>query len=321
MTPSLPPLPVAPNPPDQSITGPLEESRPTIKELVPYFLAYLAHESRVSKSTLKTYGTCLRRIVRVVGDMRPEELMIQNVLAIKSSMAQDSVGPAFVRLVSTTLKTFLRFCKLILNLEVLDPKLVKVPRLPRREVIFFTPAEIEQFVSAIPIFSTKRRMDLKWLGFRCLIEVLLGTAMRISEALSLTRSSVNYETGEARIIGKGNKERTAFFSPRALGWIKEYLSRRKDNKEQLFINPDGRPFNVSTVEMWCRLIRDRAGLQKRVTPHIFRHTVATTLLFNGCPISHVKEILGHDRLETTCQYYLGIDKKAAKDAHRKYLTF
>ena len=64
-----------------------------------------------------------------------------------------------------------------------------------------------------------------------------------------------------------------------------------------------------------------SGLLKNVTPHILRHTMATTLLFNGCPIGFIKEILGHDNLETTCQYYLGVDKKAAKEAHRKYLNF
>jgi integrase/recombinase XerD len=198
---------------------------------------------------------------------------------------------------------------------------VKVPRIPRREVIFLTPAEVETFVAAIPIYATMRRMDLKWLGFRAIVEVLLGTGMRISEALSLTRSSVNLETGEARIVGKGNKERTVFFSPRALGWLKEYLSRRTDQKDNLFAFPNGEPFKISSIEAWCRDTRQRAGLQKLVRPHILRHTVATTLLFNGCPISHVKEILGHDRLETTCQYYLGIDKTAAKAAHRKYLSF
>jgi site-specific recombinase XerD len=52
-----------------------------------------------------------------------------------------------------------------------------------------------------------------------------------------------------------------------------------------------------------------------------RHTAATTLLFNGCPISHVKEILGHERLETTCKYYLGVDKRKAKEAHNVYLKF
>jgi integrase/recombinase XerD len=65
--------------------------------------------------------------------------------------------------------------------------------------------------------------------------LLLGTGARISEALSLKRSSINFQTGEATIIGKGNKERVLFFSPRALNWVKEYVSRRKDHGEALFV--------------------------------------------------------------------------------------
>jgi site-specific recombinase XerD len=54
---------------------------------------------------------------------------------------------------------------------------------------------------------------------------------------------------------------------------------------------------------------------------MLRHTVATTLLFNGCPIGHIKEILGHDRLITTCNFYLGADKRAAKKAHGDFLDY
>ena len=71
---------------------------------------------------------------------------------------------------------------------------------------------------------------MDWLGFRTLVEVLLGTGARISEALSLKRSSINFQTGEATIIGKGNKERVLFFSPRALNWVKEYVTRRKSSR-------------------------------------------------------------------------------------------
>jgi integrase/recombinase XerD len=61
-----------------------------------------------------------------------------------------------------------------------------------------------------------------------------------------------------------------------------------------------------------------ARLKKRVTPHVLRHTMATTLLFNGCPIGHIKHLLGHERLDTTCRYYLGLDVRAAGEAHRKF---
>ena len=77
----------------------------------------------------------------------------------------------------------------------------------------------------------------------------------------------------------------------------------------------GKPLRYSAFEAALRYLANRLGIQ--VTAHMFRHTVATTLLFNGCPIGHIKEILGHDRLITTCNFYLGVDKRAAKKAHGK----
>jgi site-specific recombinase XerD len=67
--------------------------------------------------------------------------------------------------------------------------------------------------------------------------------------------------------------------------------------------------------------RIKAGLTKKVSSHILRHTMATTLLFNGCPIGHIKELLGHERLDTTCRYYLGLDTRAAKAAHQQFLRY
>lgn len=138
---------------------------------------------------------------------------------------------------------------------------------------------------------------------------------------SIRRTSLNILTGEAKIIGKGNRERVIFFTPRALAWTKEYLNCRRDQSEWLFARANGQAIGYDMVRFAFRFVRRRAGLVKKVTAHILRHTCATILLFNGCPIGHIKEILGHERLITTCQYYLGVDKKAAKDAHRKFLQF
>ena len=87
-------------------------------------------------------------------------------------------------------------------------------------------------------------------------------------------------------------------------WIGKYLSARIDTHPALFVTQDGRS-RLSRADIWrpFALYRKRAGIAKRVTPHLLRHTAATQLLFNGCPIGHIKEILGHERLETTCRYY------------------
>jgi integrase/recombinase XerD len=160
------------------------------------------------------------------------------------------------------------------------------------------------------------------LRFRVLVESILGSAMRISEVLSLNRSQIDSRTAETKIVGKGRKERTAFFTDRALYWIGEYLKCRTDDCPALFVCQDGKT-RLKRTDVWRPFAKYRklAGIEKRVTAHLLRHTAATRLLFNGCPIGHIKEILGHERLETTCRYYLGLDHRAAKAAHRKYLVY
>ena len=159
------------------------------------------------------------------------------------------------------------------------------------------------------------------LRFRVLVEVLLGTGMRISEALSLNRDTINWEKAEAKIIGKGSKERTVFFNQRSLDWVKKYLDIRTDNEPALFITQQGTRLSKIDVPGFFKRYAKKAGITKKLTPHILRHTCATNLLFNGCAINNVQVILGHDRLETTCRYYLGVDKSKAKEAHGKFLNF
>jgi hypothetical protein len=112
------------------------------------------------------------------------------------------------------------------------------------------------------------------------------------------------------------------FSPRALNWVKEYVTRRHDQGEALFVvGRRGRPMKLCAALTRFRRFRRMVRFPKPVTAHMLRHTVATTLLFNGCPIGHIKDILGHDRLITTCNFYFGADKRAAKKAHGDFLDY
>jgi integrase/recombinase XerD len=154
------------------------------------------------------------------------------------------------------------------------------------------------------------------------VETILGSALRISEVLSLDRHQLDAKTHEVKVIGKGRKERSAFLTDRAFYWLNRYLSVREDNNPAVFVTTDGKR-RLKRTDIWRSFGRHKAaaGIIKPLTPHILRHTAATQLLFNGCPIGHIKEILGHSRLETTCRYYLGLDSRAAKAAHLKYLTY
>ena len=298
------------------------ERQATIRELMPYFLGHGKVELRWAAGTLEKYEDAMGWVIRWLGEVPPGRITQQHILLIKAQCARRNHGPSRIAHILAALKAFLRFCQLAVGLETMDVKQIRLPRIPKREVQFLTPDEVQQYVAAIPLRNGPRSYDVDWLGFRVLVEVLLGTGARISEALSLKRGAINFQTGEATIIGKGNKERVLFFSPRALNWVKEYVTRRRDQGEALFVvGRRGKPLRLNAALVRFRRFRQMIRFPKPVTAHMLRHTVATTLLFNGCPIGHIKDILGHDRLITTCNFYLGADKRAAKKAHQDFLDY
>lgn len=294
---------------------------PRLSELTPAFLQYAQVELRFSEQSIIKYRDCLRQIERELGDLPLDQYTKQHVFELKASLLARQLSVSRQVSILSTLKRVLMYAQ-EQGIGVLDPEVITIPKRPRREVIFLKVDEVQRFVAAIPLKNEDGRPSFRGLRFRALVEVLLGTAMRIGELLSLNRDQIDFENREARIVGKGNKERVVFFTDRALYWLSQYLQLRTDFDPAVFV-VESTFHRLAREDIWRPFQRYRgvAGINKRVTPHLLRHTAATQLLFNGCPVGHIKEILGHERLETTCRYYLGLDHRAAKTAHQRYLTY
>jgi len=308
----------------------MEENTPQgnkLSNLIPLFLRHAQFDQSMSPQTIRKYGESLNWVIRHLGDLQVRQLDLGYITILKQKILSRGAGESRVSSIIFALKSFLRYCQEVLELPVVDYKRIKSPKRPRRDVLYLTNEEVEQFVGAINFENNwtgkhrKRCIRMNGLRFRALVEVLLGTGMRISEALSLNRDGINFETKEAKIIGKGNKERTVFFSERALHWVKFYLDNRDDQEAPLFITKGMQRLNRADISKTFKGYARKSGVNKKITPHILRHTTGTNLLFNGCPIGHIKEILGHERLETTCRYYLGLDRSKAKEAHGKFLNY
>jgi integrase/recombinase XerD len=296
----------------------------TISAVAPAFLDWTRYEMRRAPATIQRYREALGWIIRDVGDVPIASLHIGHILELRRRMDARGCQEARMASILNSLRSLLKFSGTILRLPVLDPRSVRIPRIPRRDVVYLTKEEIARFLMAIvPEDEAWEKAPISRLRFRALVEVLLGTGARISEILKLDRRDVSFEHREARVIGKGNKERTLFFSERSLEWLKRYLDERTDNETALFVDHRNPPRRITYAAVKTAFSRtlDRSGLRKTVTAHILRHTMATTLLFNGCPIGHIKSLLGHERLDTTCRYYLGLDIRAAKEAHGQFLTY
>lgn len=300
----------------------LSGSSPPLSAVIPKFLLYAEAELQFAEQSITKYRDCLRQVQRILGDRLMDGYGRDDILELKTQMLRRQHSVSRQVSILSAFKRLLQYCREHQGWLVLDPEEVGVPKRPRREVVYLSPEEVAQFLAVIPLETMRGQPNRDGIRFRALVETLLGTAMRIGELLSLDREQINFESREARIIGKGNKERVVFFSGRALAWLRRYLDLRVDSHPALFVSRSGHS-RLNRADIWRPFSRYRhlAGIAKPVTPHLLRHTAATQLLFNGCPVGHIKEILGHERLETTCRYYLGLDHRAAKQAHERFLVY
>ena len=296
----------------------------TLSALLPGFEGYLSSERRFSVGTVCKYRENILWIIRHRGDANVSDIDLQWIVNIKSHLISNGAGSSRIAGITYALKNALIFARDVLGVPVMNVALIRAPGAPRRQVVYLTSDEYNEFVDAIPLHTGFGHERLSQVCFRALVETLAATGMRISEALALNTDSVDLSKGEAVVIGKGNKQRTVFFTERAISWINRYLALRNNTIQPLFATRKGHRLQVSNVQARFRRASDplfkRSG--KRVTPHILRHTAATTLLQRGCPIGHIKEILGHNNLETTCRFYLGqLTKAEVRRAFDSYMHY
>jgi site-specific recombinase XerD len=153
---------------------------------------------------------------------------------------------------------------------------------------------------------------------RALLEFLLSTGCRVSEVVSVNRNQIDIYSKQLTVVGKGNKERTVYLTDKSLVYIKKYLDGRTDKNEALFVSekkPHDR-LSVDGVENILKKIGKKANVQN-VHPHRFRRTLCNTLADKGMPIQNVKEILGHDSIDTTMIYYNSNNSNIKNEFHSK----
>ena len=293
-----------------------------IRDLLLGFIEYMSVERRFSPVTIEKYRGNILSFLRDVGNPPVSEVGLEHFITLKGRMAERGAQESRIGSVVCAVKALLCYARDILKVPVVDLASIKAPRPPRRQVPYLTNEELERFIQAIPLRTWEGKPRLVGYRFRALAETLAATGMRLSETLSLDRDTIDFERRKATVIGKGNRERVVFFTDVALQWITRYLDLRTDRGPALFVTADGGRLSQKAVQGMFKRNTKWAKLEKSVTPHIIRHTTATNLLRNGCPIGFIKEILGHERLETTCRYYLGIlDSAETEKAHRAFLNF
>ena len=151
----------------------------------------------------------------------------------------------------------------------------------------------------------KIRNTCKTAREHALVEMLFPTGCRVSELARLNKDDIDFTTKEVKLYGKGSKHRVSFLNAKAEVTLKEYLASRTDNNNALFVG-ERKPYKrlaKSGIECIIRKLEARTSdISTHVTPHIFRHTTATTAINRGMALSDVSKLLGHSKVETTMEY-------------------
>lgn len=212
------------------------------------------------------------------------------------------------------------FLKYMMKREVtsLPPDRIELAKIKERSLDLISADELTRLMDAPDKTTTKGLRD------KAVLELFFSTGLRLSELCSLDRD-LDLSKDEFSIRGKGEKVRVVFLSDSAKDAIRDYLKSRKDLEEPLFIqySHNGSKANKSnrltprSIERIVKHYAIKAGISKKVTPHVIRHSFATDLLSNGADIRSVQMMLGHANIATT-QIYTHITDKQLRDVHKKF---
>jgi len=209
------------------------------------------------------------------------------------------------------------------SITSLSPDRIDLAKIKERSLDLISTEELNRLLKA-PLtenITNKKDDTLKVLRDKAILELFFSTGLRLSELCSLNRD-LDLSKDEFSIRGKGEKVRVVFLSDSAKDAIREYLKNRKDLDEPMFIQysrNSGKSNRLTprSIERIVKYYAIKAGISKKVTPHVIRHSFATDLLSNGADIRSVQMMLGHANIATT-QIYTHITDKQLRDVHKKF---
>lgn len=174
------------------------------------------------------------------------------------------------------------------------------------------------------LLTASNGSDIKSLRDKAILELLFSTGLRVSELCSLT-NDLDLSADQFSIRGKGGKVRVVFISDEARNALKSYMALRKDMSDALFVQvgkeletkKEIRSLTRRSIERIVKQCAVKAGISKKVTPHVIRHCFATDLLGNGADIRSVQMMLGHANIATT-QIYTHVTDAKLKEIHKQF---
>jgi len=296
-------------------------------ELKQQFLEYLEIERGRSVKTVENYDRYLLRFFAFAEATKTTDLTEEHVREFRLHLNRQpgtKVGGHMESMKRRTqnyyliaLRSFLKYLRKR-GIPALSPELIELAKVPERTLDLISAAELKRLMTAPDKKTLEGKRDT------AILELLFSTGLRVSELCGLSIDDIDLTREEFSVRGKGEKVRVVFLSDTARVAVQTYLKFRKDLDDALFVRygrkvNDGGDLRLSprAVQRLLKKYAIQAGIKRKVTPHVIRHSFATDLLSNGADLRSVQALLGHANIATT-QIYTHVTDKHLREVHKKF---
>jgi len=294
----------------------------SLKDLKMQFLEYLEIEKGRGVKTVENYDRYLTRFFAFAKVSKPADITEQMVREFRIALNR-SAGTSGNMKKNTqnyyliALRAFLKFLRKR-DVVSLNPERIELAKVGGRDLDLMSASELDRLLKGPSGDSLTALRD------RAILELFFSTGLRVSELCHLNQD-IDLSRDEFSVRGKGEKVRVVFLSPDAKSAIAAYLKKRGDMSDALFVSygvgtPKSKDLPRLTPRSIERLVKQyavKAGITRKVTPHIIRHSFATDLLENGADLRSVQALLGHANIATT-QVYTHVTDKHLREIHKAF---
>lgn len=288
------------------------------------FLTYIEHEKRYSPNTLSAYRSDLLQFQDFIvlefelGLLEVKYIHVRNYMV---RLVENNVGANSIGRKISTLKSFYKYLvkqKIIIGNPMSQ---VKAPKLTKKLPVFVEEKQMDNLLDSTEIFNG----SFSSVRDKVILETFFGTGIRLAELISLRDSDLNFYDDSVRVLGKGNKERVIPMTKQLVDQLKSYLALKtmqnfNNKSEFLFVTDKGVAVHRKFIYDMVRKYLGFVTTQEKKSPHVLRHSYATSLLNRGADLNAIKELLGHASLAATQVYtHNSIErlKTIYKQAHPK----
>ena len=292
--------------------------------LIRSFLTYLQHERRYSPLTVQSYSADLFQFegflqkdfeIDLVHTQTPQVRSFI-VSLMDANISENSIGRKI-----STLRSFYKYLQREQVLKVNPMLLIKAPKVPKRLPVFIEEVKMDHLLNSPENFDE---------GFasqrdKLVLEMLFGTGVRLAELLQLTEADINFYEGTIKVLGKRNKQRIIPLHGVLIAQLKKYfelksLQKFNNKSAALIVTNTGAPAYPKLIYRIVNSYLTLISTQEKKSPHVLRHSFASSLLNRGADLNAIKELLGHAGLAATQVYtHSSVErlKSIYKQAHPK----